>query len=68
LDTNKRFDNIRMIGGANAFCNTDYGEKRSKVSKVFSNLPGHYKVRIEYDVHILYVDNTPWSDEEKVRL
>lgn len=31
-----------MLGGASAFCNTDFGEARSEISKTFSNLPDHW--------------------------
>lgn len=56
-----------MLGGASAFCNTDFGNKRSNVSKTFSNLPGHYKLIVEYDLHFFYVDSL-WDEDEFIRL
>jgi len=67
LDTLVRFDNGRMLGGANAFCNTDFGNARSFITKTISNLAGHYKLKFEYDMHIFYVDET-WDFEEAVFL
>lgn len=57
-----------MLGGAGAFCNTNFGEERSKISKTFENLPGHYKAMIKYDLYIFYKEGINWSDEEQVRL
>jgi len=42
-------------------------KKRSNVSKTFSNLPGHYKLIVEYDLHFFYVD-TLWDEDEFIRL
>lgn len=72
LDSLVRFDNIRMLGGANTFCNTDFGEARSKIAKSFSNLAGHYKIKIEADIHLFYKQDNEtmeveeWADDEHI--
>lgn len=56
-----------MLGGASAFCNIDFGESRSEISKTFYNLPPHYNVKVEYDLHFMWGD-TEWADDEFVSL
>lgn len=65
LDSLVRFDNIRMFGGANAFCNTDSGEARTEISKEFKNLPDHWNIKLEYDLHFFYVDEE-WATDELI--
>lgn len=67
LDSLVRFDNIRMLGGASAFCNIDFGESRSYIEKTFKNLPVHYNVKIEYDLHFMWGDSD-WADDEEITL
>lgn len=54
-----------MFGGANAFCNTDFGEARSEISKTFQNLPDHWSVKVEYDLHFFYTD-VEWAADELI--
>lgn len=54
-----------MLGGANAFCNVDFGESRSEITKGWENLPFHLKAKVEYDLHFFSAE-TGWDDEEMI--
>ena len=56
-----------MFGGVFAFGNTDYWEGKTKLTKTFDNLASHYKVKIEYEIHLFYATESPWSDKEYVK-
>lgn len=54
-----------MLGGANAFCNTDFGEARSEIAKAWRNLPFHLMAKIEFDAHFFSADEA-WGDDEEI--
>ena len=47
-DANDRLDNLRFFGGPQTFVCIDWWATFPKISKTFSQLPGHYQIKIEY--------------------